>query len=112
MIKYINPEVPAIQVPTYPGARYEAVVPDTLDLTERAALATHGLTAPLDADADYEQYFATRLQLDPPVMFHSFHDWCQMKWQEALPLMRLISGSRLNEQVDQRWMEIVMQMQG
>jgi len=111
-IQYINPEVPAIEVPAYPGSRYEAVVPDTLDLAERAALAVHGLTAPLNADADYEMYFAARLQLDPPVMVHSFSDWCQMKWQEALPLMRLISGSRLNEQVDQRWMEIVMQMQG
>jgi len=29
-----------------------------------------------------------------------------------LPLMRLASGSRQNEQVDQRWMEVAMQMQG
>jgi len=111
-IQYINPTVPPIELPAYKGTRYEADVPDTLDLAERAALAAHGLTAATDADADYEIYFAARLQLDPPAMFHSFDDICQHKWHEALPLMRLASGSRLNEQVDRRWMEVVMQMQG
>ena len=45
-------------------------------------------------------------------MPHDFSDFVQVKFHEALPLMRLISGSRQNEAVDRRWMEVVMQMQG
>ena len=111
-IKYINPEVPVIEVPAYPGARYEAMVPDTLDLAERAALAVNGLTGPLDPDADYELYWWAIFHRNPPIMNHDFNDHVQIKFHEALPLMRQASGSRRNEQVDQRWMEIVMQMQG
>src|SRR5262245_53805217 len=56
-IEYINPEVPAVEVPPYLGRREEAFVPDTLDLQERAALAVNGLTGPTDPAADYELYW-------------------------------------------------------
>src|SRR5712691_1549022 len=45
-------------------------------------------------------------------MYHDWNDHVQVKYQEALPLMRLVSGSHLNEEVDQRWMEVVVQIQG
>jgi len=32
------------------------MVPDTLDLAERAHLAIHGMTEPTDPQADYEVY--------------------------------------------------------
>ena len=47
-IEYISPAVPTVKLPVYEGVRYEAVVPDTLDLAGRAALAVNGLTGPLD----------------------------------------------------------------
>ena len=53
-IGYINDEIPAFEVPAYDGERYEAMVPDTLDLQARAALAVNGLTGPTDPKADYE----------------------------------------------------------
>jgi hypothetical protein len=111
-IKYINPQVPKVKLPVYEGTRYEAQVPDTLDLAERAALAVNGLTGPTDPEADYEIYWLAALGNNPPYMFHDWNDHVQIKFQEALPLMRLASGSHLNEEVDQRWMEVTQQMQG
>ena len=111
-IAYIQKDVPTIDLPAYPGDRYEAVVPDTLDLAERAALAINGLTGPLDPMADYELYWRACFHHNPPIMGHDFNDHVQAKFHESLPLMRLISGSHQNEEVDTRWMQVVMQMQG
>ena len=111
-IAYIQKDVPTIDLPAYQGDRYEAVVPDTLDLAERAALAVNGLTGPLDPMADYELYWRACFHHNPPIMGHDFNDHVQAKFHESLPLMRLISGSHQNEEVDTRWMQVVMQMQG
>ena len=35
-IGYVRPEIPDFEMPDYQGERYEAMVPDTLDLAERA----------------------------------------------------------------------------
>ena len=52
-IGYIREEIPDFDVPAYEGERYEALVPDTLDLQERAALAVNTLTGPTDPLADH-----------------------------------------------------------
>ena len=44
-------------MPPYTGERYEALVPDTLDIQERAGLAVNVLTEAVDPQADYEMYF-------------------------------------------------------
>jgi len=111
-IEYITPTVPPVKLPAYEGERYEAIVPDTLDLAERAALGVNGLTRSLDPQADYELYWLANFRRNPPIMTHDFNDHVQIKFHEALPLLRLASGSRQNEEVDKRWMEVVMQMQG
>ena len=111
-IGYIQAEWPAFTQPPVRGERYERLVPDTLDLQDRASLAINGLTAPTDPDADYEIYWILFPRARPPVMEHSWCDACQAKYMEALPLMRLISGSELNEHVERRWMETTLQMQG
>ncbi len=49
---------------------------------------------------------------NPPYMYHDFNDHVQIKLYEALPLMRLASGSRQNLHVEQRLMEVLLQMQG
>ena len=36
-IGYISPQIPECEMPPFRGERYEAMVPDTLDLAERAA---------------------------------------------------------------------------
>ncbi len=111
-IKYINPEVPEIELPTYAGKRYSASVPDTLDLAERARLAVNGLTGPTDPEADYELYWTLLLGNNPPYMYHAFSDHVQIKFYEALPLVRLASGSRQNLHVEERLVEVLVQMQG
>jgi hypothetical protein len=89
-------------------------MPDTLDLQERVALAVNALTSPTDPLADYEVYWMVYFGHNPAMMHH---DWCdfssvQPEFMEALPLMRLVSGSRLNEQVERRWMEVLLHMEG
>lgn len=111
-IGYIRREIPRFEVPAYKGERYEAIVPDTLDIQERAALAVHGLTAPTDPDADYEIYWLVWFGTNPPIMRHDWSDAVQTKFMEALPLMRIASGSDLNNHVDQRWMEVALHTLG
>lgn len=111
-IKYINSEIPEVNIPVYRGKRYEGIVPDTLDLQERAKLAVNGLTGPTDPNADYEIYWWVRFGHNPPVMSHDFNDHVQCKFLEALPLMRIISGSNLNLHIEKRWMEVALAMLG
>ena len=61
-IAYISPDVPNVNLPPYDGERYEAVVPDTLDLAERARLAVRGLTGVTNPEADYEVYWAVEFE--------------------------------------------------
>ena len=56
-IEYISPEIPEVPERHYPGTVSEELVPDTLDLAERARLAIHGMTGPTDPEADYEVYW-------------------------------------------------------
>gem|GEM_PF-391162 len=111
-IKYINPEIPKVNLPAYGGTSYEAMRPDTLDIQERAALAINGLTGPTDPRADYELYWMADFFRDPPVMWHDWNDWCQVKFVEALPLMRIITGSDLNNHVDPVWMKAILKSIG
>ena len=99
-IPYIRREISGFSVPPYQGERYETMVPDTLDIEERAALAVNGLTGPLDPEKDYMLYFSVWFNTNPPSMWHRGSDICVTKFEESLPLMRLASGSALNDQVD------------
>ena len=111
-IRYINPELPNVRRPAYSGRSYEVLVPDTLDLQEMARLAVNCLTEATDPEADYEIYWWVVFNSNPPMMRHDESDVVQAKFMEALPLLRLISGSAQNPHVEQRWMEVVLQMQG
>ena len=78
-----------------------ALMPDTLDLTERAALGINGLLGTTDPARDYEPYFLSFLASKPAYMTH----WSSMisgvfpKYLEALALLRCMSGSgHLQEQ--------------
>jgi hypothetical protein len=106
-IGYIRPEIPTFEIPAYRGKRYEDTVPATLDITERAKLGVHVLTSITDPAADYQIYWAANLFRNPPVMEHQFDDYHVQVVEgflEALPLLRLATGSDLNSNVDQVWM--------
>jgi hypothetical protein len=89
-------------------------VPDTLDIAERAKLGVHAITGPTDPNADYEIYWLVNFALNPPRMTHDYNDWVQNceGLMEALPLLRLATGSTLNDQVDPVWMTGVLRSLG
>jgi hypothetical protein len=89
-------------------------VPDTLDIAERAQLGINCLTGITDPEADYEIYWFADFFRNPPVMMHDFNDWCQNVegMTESLPLLRIASGSDLNNNVDRVWMETLLKSVG
>jgi DUF1680 family protein len=112
--EYIRKEIPSFQVPAYQGESYEDVVPDTLDLQERAKLAVHGITSITDPKWDYEIFWLADFFRNPPIMLHEFGDWCQNVEgiMEVLPLLRTVTGSELNSQVDMAWMRTLLESIG
>ena len=113
-IEYIREKIPPFETSPYRGARYEDQVPDTLDIAERAQLGINCMTGITDPKADYEIFFGVEFFQNPPVMNHDFSDWCQNVegMMESLPLLRLASGSDLNNHVDRVWMEALLKSVG
>jgi len=112
-IGYIRKEIPDFEVPEYQGERYRALVPDTLDLQDMAAWGVNGLTSSTNPNADYEAYWGAHFGSNPLRMGNGFDGgFCQVKYLESLPLLRIASGSTQNQMVDRRWMEMLLRMQG
>lgn len=82
------------------GICYQTTAPDTLDLADRSALAINALTAAADPDANYATYLCANLLVNPPYMNHMEGGPCHSKAVEALPLLRLASGSTHNLDVE------------
>ena len=93
-ISYVQPRIAKVTLPQYEGDRYTAVVPDTLDLARMAELAIHGLTSCTDPKADYETYWWVFMHGNRPVMRRDENDAVPIIMQRAIPLMRLICGTR------------------
>ena len=88
------------------GQRYEATVPDTLDLAERARLSVHGLTSFLNPEADYAPYGHAYFNANPPYLSDmpgGPPNWGKIA--EALIMARLMCGSEENLQVDAKMLE-------
>ena len=112
-IGYISPQIPEVKFPPLQGEWQEGLIPDTLDLAERARFSINALTESADPEAGYEIWWHVLLNRKPPVLVHDFHDLnVQYKFQEALPLLRYASGSDQNRHVDQAWAENLLRMQG
>jgi len=84
---------------------YEAMVPDTLDLADRAGFAINGLTRTSDPAHNYETYQCANFNVHPPYMNLMYGGPCLQKPVEALPMMRVMSGSRQNIEVDGKIVE-------
>jgi len=79
----------------YAGERYEATVPDTLDLAHRAELALRGIARTTDPDDECMMWFHVHWNSNPPYMIHVGPDVeCTPKFFDALPQLRLACGSR------------------
>ncbi len=99
-------------VPPPQGETYKAIVPDTLDLAKRAEIAINCLTGALDPEYGYELYFVAQFAKNPPIMFHeaSGLPTNNPKFAESLPMMRLMSGSMQNLDIEKGMMERILAM--
>jgi len=64
-----NPHQGSGAVPARLGTYYEATVPDTLDLAERARLGLHYFDSITDANLNYEMYFGAHFNNQPASMY-------------------------------------------
>jgi len=76
------------------GTRYEANVPDTLDLTYHARMAINGMGGNIDPER-MTMYGLVRFCSPRPHLAHwaSAETLCDPKFAESFPLMRLMCGS-------------------
>jgi hypothetical protein len=112
MLAYINPDAPKPAAPTYPGRYYDALVPATLDLAERASLAVNALTECTDPEFDHELYWIVDLLAREPGMYHTVDDHVQDKFFLALPQCRTACGSIQNLDVEHHLMWTYLRKQG
>ena len=97
------------RVPRVVGERYEATIPDTLDLADRAELALNGLGGSLDPEQGYDMYFQARYRVRPPYMLHRGNDPDTVpKFAESFQLMRTMCGSDLHLEAEQGLMETLL----
>ncbi|MDE0431610.1 MAG: hypothetical protein OXH98_17745 [Caldilineaceae bacterium] len=112
-LKYIRPDAPLPPQSLRRGVRSEAWTPATLDLAERARLAVNGMVEPTDPEADYRVYWKASFRFNPPVMYHDGSDTgITLKFLEATPRLRIMSGSEQGIHVEDRWREVLMRMIG
>ena len=91
-----------VKSPVFKEERYQAEVPDTLDLAERAELALSGLSRTTDPDDGYMQYFLVYLNTRPPYMQHNGPEVkCTAKFADAIPRLRFMCGSDRFRDVEQ-----------
>ena len=90
------------------ASRYQAHVPDTLDLAARGALALRALTNSADSKFLYETCQGAHLDHQTPYMSWRTGGPCLQKPIHALPGLRLMSGSTVNADVDAKMMEAVI----
>jgi hypothetical protein len=113
-IDYINPNVPDFELPVCTGESYEALVPDTLDLAERARLSINALTRMLNSNIDDQLFFSVCAMADPPTMIHTGASDLNTvgKFLEVLPLMRCMCGSKQNLDAERQLLLNTLRDQG
>jgi hypothetical protein len=99
-----DPELKNLQVTASPpqGERYEAEVPDTVELLDYAHRSINMGTRLLAPEWDYEQFFWCYMDKNPPVLElgHGSLLGCGPKIVEALPMLRALTGSSYNIEID------------
>ncbi|MFN8008216.1 MAG: glycoside hydrolase family 127 protein [Terriglobia bacterium] len=96
------------------GEYYEAAVPDSLDLAERASLAINGLAGTLDVERNYEIYFRVLFFTNPPYLFHDTTGFPtnNPKFGESFPMMRIMSGDDKNLDIEAGMMNAMVSSLG
>ena len=90
----------------YSGRYYEAEVPDTLDIAERAALGINGIAGSIDPDRDYTMWFYVRYDVNKPYMLHTSSDISNAwKFLDDFSMMRQICGSGEHLELERKFRE-------
>ena len=84
------------EAPPKPGPSYQATVPDTLDLAQRAGWAENALTEMLDPAADWEICFGGQLGAHESTGLPTNNP----KYAESIPMMRVITGDDFNRNIE------------
>ncbi len=94
------------------GERYEATVPDTLDLVERAEYAINAMTGALDPEHDYE--YMWQVWFAPLKLVRHAATWWDSSPRAGwtLPLMRIMSGSEHNLDIEDKMVESMLSRVG
>jgi hypothetical protein len=110
-------EFPALQVPAYEGERYEAMVPDTLDLNERMKYSLHAFTHTvvcLTEDRGFPsmrypaQHFINITKGPMPKLVRAVRLYGKFMLGSALA--RAATGVEQDMQVDEDWRQAWMQV--
>ena len=108
-IGYLTPDAPAVDLPAYRGERYQALIPDTLDIAERARLVTNALHRATDPAADCEPYWIVVFRSEPAHMFHNcWQSTGWAKWIMATSMARIVSGVEHGREVEQTQLHAAM----
>ena len=109
---YVDERVAEAELPepSFTGQRYESLVPDTLDLTDRAVFAINAYTRMLDPALDYRFCGNANFIRKPPVLIIGGPYGCTSKQIESLVLMRIMSGSSYNIDIDNKLMQSVLHL--
>ncbi len=90
------------------ASTYEAEVPDTLDLAERARLSVNALTGAVDLQQNCETFQCLHFETNPPHFTHNTGGPCLPKAIHVLPLMRKMSGSTLHADYDSKMVDALL----
>ncbi len=101
----MNARTSDINRPKEPGTYYKAVVPDTLDLAERAWLGISHFTSIISEKDDCEMYWS----ISPfgGSLWQSPLQACQAKAMEAMAMERLMSGSQKDLELEARMLNMM-----
>src|SRR5262249_51414862 len=97
------------------GRHYDAEVPETLDLAERARLGLRYFDAVTDEKLQYEMYFGGASDGNQPATMYPHLPAlgaCQLKALEAIAFERLMTGSTENLEREARMVDMLVSMQG
>ena len=112
---YLDTSLPdQAPVVPYEGERYAAEVPDTLDLVQHAHYALNQATRLWAEEWDYEQLVLVHTKTNPPLleMGHGGLLNCGPKVIEALPMLRVMTGSTFNIDQDGKAMGSILKSTG
>src|ERR1022692_1750384 len=84
-----------------------AQVPDTLELAHHGSLGINGILGSLNPSLDYETVFLNILDVHPAYMLHwsSMISGVQPKYVEALPMLRQMSGSKQDLDIEKGFLD-------